>query len=114
MTCKHCGEHMEGDGYTRVLHCPNTLVDTSFHEPDADPVYCTRVIDSLKDVRPYMTITHGFTRFHVAESLVKMLGGKRVDHERKAGRLLARARREGIVRWPPGRVRSTYYYFVAQ
>lgn len=38
--CKDCGEHMEGDGYTSVLYCPNTEEDTSYMEPDAGPVYC--------------------------------------------------------------------------
>ena len=38
MYCKDCGEQMEGDGYTIVLHCPN--VDVSDITPDCDPVYC--------------------------------------------------------------------------
>ena len=38
MNCKDCGEQMEGDGYTTVLHCPN--VDASDREPDCDPVHC--------------------------------------------------------------------------
>lgn len=40
LTCPNCGEQLEGDGYTRVVHCPNTEVDTTYHEPDANPVYC--------------------------------------------------------------------------
>lgn len=40
MTCKNCGECMEGDGYTRVVHCPNAL-DTDHVEPDANPIHCT-------------------------------------------------------------------------
>lgn len=39
MTCKTCGERMEGDGYTRVIHCPNAL-DTEYVEPDANPIHC--------------------------------------------------------------------------
>lgn len=40
MNCKNCGEHMEGDGYSVVVHCPNAE-DYDYCEPDADPVYCT-------------------------------------------------------------------------
>lgn len=39
-SCPICGEHMEGDGYSTVLHCPNTSVDYDSFEPDANPVYC--------------------------------------------------------------------------
>lgn len=38
MNCKDCGEQMEGDGYTTVVHCPR--VDVSDITPDFDPVYC--------------------------------------------------------------------------
>lgn len=38
--CRDCGEHMEGDGITSVLHCPNTEEDYDSLEPDANPVYC--------------------------------------------------------------------------
>ena len=38
MNCKVCGEQMEGDGYTVVVHCPR--VDVSDIEPDCNPVYC--------------------------------------------------------------------------
>lgn len=38
MNCKVCGEQMEGDGYTVVVHCPR--VDVSVIEPDCNPVYC--------------------------------------------------------------------------
>ena len=39
--CKDCNEHMEGDGYTSVLRCPNASDEEyAFHEPDANPVYC--------------------------------------------------------------------------
>lgn len=40
-TCPNCGEKLEGDGYNRVIHCPNAEESKyEFHEPDADPVYC--------------------------------------------------------------------------
>lgn len=39
VVCKHCGEYMEGDGYTTVLHC-GTIEAPSDVEPDADPIYC--------------------------------------------------------------------------
>ena len=38
MNCKVCGEQMEGDGYTVVVHCPR--VDVIGIEPDCNPVYC--------------------------------------------------------------------------
>lgn len=40
MVCKNCGEYMEGDGYQRVIHCPNASVESTYHEPDANPVIC--------------------------------------------------------------------------
>lgn len=41
MICKQCGEEMDGDGYKKVIHCPNAdEEDHRYHEPDADPVYC--------------------------------------------------------------------------
>lgn len=40
--CGNCGERLEGDGYKEVLHCPNAAEATyEFHEPDANPVYCS-------------------------------------------------------------------------
>ncbi len=41
MQCKTCGESMEGDGYTVVLHCPNLDLIGEGYEPDANPVHCT-------------------------------------------------------------------------
>ena len=38
MNCSDCGEQMEGDGYTIVLHCPN--VDVSDITPDCNPIHC--------------------------------------------------------------------------
>lgn len=40
--CEKCGERLEGDGYTRVLHCPYADYETyDSLEPDAAPVMCT-------------------------------------------------------------------------
>lgn len=39
-TCPFCGEFMEGDGYSDVLHCPNTEADYSSSAPDDSPFYC--------------------------------------------------------------------------
>ena len=38
MFCHTCGERMIGDGYSVVLHCPNT--DVYDVEPDANAVHC--------------------------------------------------------------------------
>ena len=38
-TCKDCGEHLEGDGYTVVVHCPNVEA-LGYEEPDAGPIHC--------------------------------------------------------------------------
>ena len=38
-TCKDCGEHLEGDGYTVVMHCPYAD-EVLYVEPDAAPIYC--------------------------------------------------------------------------
>ena len=40
MICKTCGEEMEGDGYTVVIHCPNVETYGMCIEPDANPVHC--------------------------------------------------------------------------
>tara|TARA_B100000497_G_scaffold128056_1_gene172886 strand:+ start:5658 stop:5837 length:180 start_codon:yes stop_codon:yes gene_type:complete len=37
--CPNCGGNMEGDGYTRVLHC-EFVDDTLDIEPDANPIFC--------------------------------------------------------------------------
>lgn len=39
MRCKNCGEQMEGDGCSDVIHCPNIDVTGIGYEPDANPVY---------------------------------------------------------------------------
>lgn len=40
-TCPNCGEHLEGDGYNRVLHCPNNEDDNwGFAAPDEGPFFC--------------------------------------------------------------------------
>jgi hypothetical protein len=38
-TCRDCGERLEGDGYTKVRHCPN-IEDIDMIEPDASTQYC--------------------------------------------------------------------------
>lgn len=39
--CRNCGEEMQGDGYKKVIHCPNADDETYlYHEPDANAVYC--------------------------------------------------------------------------
>lgn len=40
--CKTCGETMEGDGYSTVLHCPNFEGDLN-RAPDSNPIYCQGV-----------------------------------------------------------------------
>lgn len=44
-TCKHCGETLEGDGYTTVLRCPMIRPDDDdvfgCGVPDEGPFYCT-------------------------------------------------------------------------
>lgn len=40
MSCINCGGDMWGDGYNSVMQCENSEEDTSFHEPDAGPIYC--------------------------------------------------------------------------
>lgn len=37
--CINCGEELEGDGYTVVLHCYGAD-DIDGVEPDGKPVYC--------------------------------------------------------------------------
>lgn len=41
--CINCGEELEGDGYSKVLHCwaaDEEKVDVC--EPDSNPVYCNQ------------------------------------------------------------------------
>lgn len=50
MHCNNCGENMEGDGYSIVLHCPNAKdYTTSAREPDSLPVHCKSDGDYLVD-----------------------------------------------------------------
>jgi hypothetical protein len=47
LTCHTCGEHLDGDGYTSVLRCPNAEeqgADLNI-APDSNPVYCTEDYD---------------------------------------------------------------------
>jgi len=70
-----------------------------------------RVVMRLENIRPHMKITYGFTRFHVTETMARMLGGKRKDYDGAASRILAKARKCGLVKFSNGRSRSTYYQF---
>ncbi|AZV01952.1 hypothetical protein [Aeromonas phage Akh-2] len=46
MVCKDCGEHMEGDGFSVPVHCPNADYKQWYDkEPDAEPVYCNFFIE---------------------------------------------------------------------
>lgn len=44
MICKDCGEQLDGDGYKRVLRCPNGPESGEgsgeFAAPDEGPFYC--------------------------------------------------------------------------
>lgn len=38
MVCKNCGDYMEGDGYRKVIHCPNADSEAyDYSEPDSNP-----------------------------------------------------------------------------
>ena len=42
MICKNCGEDMLGDGFTRILHCPNSEdPELEYDAPDGNPYHCT-------------------------------------------------------------------------
>lgn len=46
MRCKDCGEGMEGDGYSVVVHCPNACYIAYYDkEPDANPVHCEGYVE---------------------------------------------------------------------
>jgi hypothetical protein len=51
MNCIHCNEHMEGNGYTTPIQCPNIpedkLVELDYVEPDSGPYYCNQTKVSL-------------------------------------------------------------------
>lgn len=79
-------------------------------ESSAKGANLRRVVIRLEDVRPHMTITWAFTRFHVADAMAKMLGGKRATHDGTASRMLAKARKDGTVK-PARKARDKYYYF---
>ncbi len=69
-----------------------------------------RIVIRLENVRPHMTITWAFTRFHVADAIAKMHGGKRADYDGAASRILAKARKDGTVK-PARKAYDKYYYF---
>ena len=80
-------------------------------ESSAESANLQRVVIRLADIRPYMTITWAFTRFHVADAMAKMLGGKRASYDSAASRILAKARKDGTVK--PARKDYDRYYFFA-
>jgi hypothetical protein len=50
MRCSNCNEHLEGDGYTQVLHCPNSdSSEIESTEPDAPAIYCKGDMTMGKD-----------------------------------------------------------------
>ena len=41
VTCKNCGERLDGDGYSDPMRCPDaTEDDWYFSAPDEGPFYC--------------------------------------------------------------------------
>ncbi len=43
-TCPNCGSPLSGDGFKWVLHCENADPENyTYHEPDAQPVFCQPV-----------------------------------------------------------------------
>ena len=64
----------------------------------------------LADIRPNMTIVWAFNRFHVADAMAKMLGGKRADYDMAASRILAKARKDGTLK-AARKEYDRYYYF---
>lgn len=58
MRCKDCGESMEGDGYSDVIHCPNIDVTGMGYEPDA----------SLFTVKRYKNETYRLTGSRAPEA----------------------------------------------
>lgn len=81
-------------------------------ESSAESANLQRVVIRLADIRPYMTITWAFTRFHVADALKKMNGGKgkRAYYDAAASRILSKARKDGTVK-PARKAYDKYYYF---
>lgn len=69
-----------------------------------------RQVIRLEDIRPHMTITWAFTRFHVADAIAKMLGGKRADYDGVASLVLAKARKDCTLK-PARKKYDRYYYF---
>lgn len=47
--CKKCNETLEGDGFSSVMHCPNTNEDLDYMEPDSGPVYCDFDEENVND-----------------------------------------------------------------
>jgi hypothetical protein len=63
-------------------------------ESSAESANLQRVVIRLEELRPHMTIVWAFNRFHVADAMAKMLGGKRASYDSAASRILAKARKD--------------------
>lgn len=54
IVCKTCGEHMDGDGYKVVLHCPHAdEAQVACAEPDANPIHCQESLMTESTVTRY-------------------------------------------------------------
>jgi ribonuclease HII len=80
-------------------------------ESSAESANLQRVVIRLEELRPHMTIVWAFNRFHVADAMAKMLGGKRASYDSAASRILAKARKDGTLK--PARKDYDRYYFFA-
>lgn len=80
-------------------------------ESSAESANIQRVVIRLEELRPHMTIVWAFNRFHVADAMAKMLGGKRASYDSAASRILAKARKDGTLK--PARKDYDRYYFFA-
>lgn len=75
MNCKDCGEHIGGDGYQTVVHCPNADYNSQDDkEPDAEPVHCDNWLEEVsKRTKKYPTIKPEMGE----ESLINLLSHAR-------------------------------------
>lgn len=49
--CSKCNEHLVGDGYTSVLHCPSAEdEDYSYAAPDEGPFYCVHTDTLVSEI----------------------------------------------------------------
>ena len=49
MTCPNCGERLEGDGCSTVLHCPYAEAESDASWWYAEPFYCDLTTDCSAD-----------------------------------------------------------------